>query len=108
MGTFALKKADTPDHENYTFVLFVIEEGTNSEQARKNLESLCEEWLPGRHEIEVVDVVDDFQVALDYNILLTPAVVIVEPEPRTTIHGDLSDTQKFVDALNLDIKENDK
>lgn len=102
MKPHALHREEKPEQEYYSFILFVINDGANSERARENLERLCKEWIPRRHEIKVVDVVEQFEVALDYNILLTPAVVVKDPEPRITIHGDLSNASKFVDALNLD------
>lgn len=102
MNPHALHREEKPEQEYYSFILFVISNGTNSERARENLERLCKEWMPGHHEIKVVDVVEQFDIALDYNILLTPAVVVKKPEPQITIHGDLSNASKFVDALNLD------
>lgn len=86
---------------HYSFILFIIRNGDNSERARKNIRRLCQKWLPDCHAITEVDVVEDFQTALDHNILLTPSVVITEPKPRVVIHGDLSDPNKFFDALNL-------
>lgn len=86
---------------HYSFILFVVKDGDNSERARKNLRRLCQKWLPDRHTITEVDVVEEFQKALDYNVLLTPSVIVTEPEPQVVIHGDLSDPDKFLDALNL-------
>ena len=85
----------------YSLILFVVPSGSNSIRARENLERLCEQYLPGRHEIRIVDVLQDFQTALDHNILLTPSVVVTAPAPRVTIHGDLSDTHQFIRALKL-------
>ena len=96
-----------PEGMHYSFTLFVISGGDNSERARDNLEHFCKKWLPGRHEIDVVDVLEDFQTALDYNILLTPSVVVTDPKPKVTIHGDLSDTRKFLDILNVHEEEDD-
>ncbi|MEX2574633.1 MAG: circadian clock KaiB family protein [Balneolaceae bacterium] len=98
-------KAPETGKMHYSFILFVIENGTHSKHARENLERLCKKWLPGSYHIDEVDVVKNFQTALDYNILLTPAVVITNPEPRMTIHGDLSDARSFVEALHLDQEE---
>lgn len=89
------------DQLYYSLILFTINEGAHSERAQKNLENLCSKYLPGQHTLKIVDVVEDFQTALDYDILLTPTVVITEPKPRITIYGDLSDTEKFLDLLNL-------
>ena len=97
-----MDKAEDTHTPCYFFVLFVIKDAENSKRAQTNLERLCEKWLAGKYQIDVVDVVDDFQSALDYNILLTPSVVVKHPEPQLTIHGDLSDPQNFIDALNLD------
>lgn len=85
----------------YSLILFIVNNGSNSVQARENLKRFCDERLPQRHEIRVVDVLEDFQTALDYNILLTPSVVVTGPEIKRTVHGDLSDTRKFAEALNL-------
>lgn len=90
-----------------TMVLFMVSDGSNSLRAKENLERLAEQYLSGRHRIEIVDVVKDFQTALEHNILLTPSVVITDPPPRITIHGDLSDPRKFVDALNLNREHDD-
>ncbi|MEX0608386.1 MAG: circadian clock KaiB family protein [Balneolaceae bacterium] len=90
------------EKELYSIILFVINDGAHSKRAEKKLKNLCEEWLPHRYDIEVVDVVKDFQTALDYNILLTPSVVITNPKPQVTIHGDLSDARKFIAALKLE------
>ena len=90
---------------HYSFILFVVENGDNSGRALENLKRLCQKWLPDQYSITVVDVVEDFQTALDYNVLVTPSVIVKEPEPRVLIHGDLSDPRKFIDALNLDKSE---
>lgn len=92
---------------HYSFILFIVKNGNNSERAQNNLNHLCEEWLPEDYTITVVDVVEDFQTALDHNILLTPAVIITEPEPEVVLYGDLSDSSKFIDALNLKSEKDD-
>lgn len=89
------------EEDKYSFVLFVIDNENNSVRATNNLKRLCEEYLPGRYTIEIIDVLENFNTALEYNILLTPSVVVVNPGPKKVIHGDLSDTAKFIKALNL-------
>lgn len=101
MKTPGEQKSGKSEQACYTFKLFIVKEGAHSERARKNLENLCSKWLPGRYYIEVIDVLESFNTALKYNILLTPAVVVTEPKPRITIHGDLSDTRKLLDVLNI-------
>jgi circadian clock protein KaiB len=85
----------------YRLILFVANAETNSSQARENLARLCEERLQGRYELRVVDVLEDYQTALEYNVLVTPCLVMVEPRPRVAIAGVLRDRDKVYAALRL-------
>ena len=105
MGQSKEQQDKQSQRAHYSFILFIVENGDNSGRALENLKRLCQKWLPGQHSITVVDVVEDFQTALDYNVLVTPSVIVTEPEPQVLIHGDLSDPNKFIDALNLDKSE---
>ncbi|MBC8264446.1 MAG: circadian clock protein KaiB [Anaerolineales bacterium] len=87
--------------ETYILRLFVAGDERHSRQARENLARLCEGRLKGRYELEIVDVLEDFRAALKDGVLVTPALIVVAPPPRVTILGNLSDTQKVLDALRL-------
>lgn len=86
---------------HYHLKLFVAGDEPNSYKAKKTIERLCESCLKGNYKLEVVDVLKDYQVALDNNILIAPTLVIVAPPPQTTIIGSLSETRKILDALGL-------
>lgn len=101
MKSTAENSVDNADMKNYSFLLFVVRGGSNSARAHRNLKQLCEKYLPGRHTIKTVDVMEDFQTALQHNILLTPTILVKEPKPEVIIYGDLSDPQNFVNALNI-------
>ena len=90
----------TAEGKKYVLRLFVAGDEANSKKARENLTQLCETHLRGQYEIEIVDVLEDFQAALDSNVLLTPALIVVAPEP-ITIFGSLSDNEKVLGALGL-------
>lgn len=83
------------------FRLFVAGDEQNSRQARENLTRLCEKYLNRRYEIEIVDVLEDFKSALENNVLLTPALMVISHLTKLTIFGTLSDTQKVLSALHL-------
>ena len=87
--------------ETYILRLFVAGNEPNSRQARENLARLCEGRLKGRYELEIFDVLEDFRAALKDGVLVTPALIVLAPLPRVTILGNLSDTQKVLDALRL-------
>jgi len=83
------------------FRLFVAGDEQNSRQARETLTRLCEKYLNRRYEIEIVDVLEDFKSALENNVLLTPALMVLSHLTHVTIFGTLSDTQKVLSALQL-------
>lgn len=86
---------------HYVLRLFMAGKGQNSTAALTNLHSLCAEHLKGRFTIETVDVVKDFQAAVKHNILVTPALILVAPQPSVVILGNLSDVPKVLKALRI-------
>ena len=86
----------------FKFRLYVAGGTQNSAQALANLTALCRAHLPDRHEIEVVDVLQEPKRALTDGILMTPTLVKFEPPPVRKIVGTLSKTQTVLQALGLD------
>lgn len=82
-------------------ILFIAGSGPNSVRARDNLQQVCETRLKGRYTLDVVDVLEDTHLALQHGILVTPALLVVEPDPPVTVLGDLADTGKLLKALRL-------
>lgn len=85
----------------YKFRLYVAGDALNSAQALANLGMLCREYLPDRHEIEVIDVFQEPKRALADAIFMTPALVKLAPSPVRIIVGTLSQTQPLLQALGL-------
>jgi circadian clock protein KaiB len=83
------------------FRLYVAGDAQNSTVAMDNLTALCREHLDGRHEIEVIDVFEDPQRALDDGIMMTPTVVRVDLTPTRKVVGNLSESAWVVHALGL-------
>jgi circadian clock protein KaiB len=86
----------------FKFRLYVAGDALNSAQAFANLDTLCREHLPDRHEIEVVDVFREPKRALADAIFMTPTLVKLSPSPVRRIVGTLSQTQPVLQALGLD------
>jgi circadian clock protein KaiB len=86
---------------HFKFRLYVAGEAPHSAQARANLTLLCTEHLPGRHEIEVVDVLCDPKRAMVDGILLTPMLVKHSPAPVRMIVGCLSKPETVLQALGI-------
>jgi circadian clock protein KaiB len=85
----------------FKFQLFVAADSLNSVQAMANLGLLCRTYLPGRFEIEIVDVFLEPLRALAEDIRMTPTLLKVSPRPSRRIIGTLSQTQRVLDTLGL-------
>jgi len=96
---------DSRKEKMYILKLYVANDEPNSRLARENLRHICNEHLKGRCQIEEVDVLKDFGAALKYRIFITPALVLVAPEPRAVVVGNLVDREKVISALRLRIDD---
>jgi circadian clock protein KaiB len=88
------------DAVEYRFRLFVAGDEPNSRLAEQHLRALCATHLPGRHRIEVVDVLEDFEAALAAHIMVAPALLLESPR-QATLFGNLADEHKVLAALGL-------
>lgn len=86
----------------FKFQLYIAGDALNSAQALANLTTLCQAYLPDRHETEVVDVFKDPQRALADGIFMTPTLIKLAPSPMRRIVGTLSQTQTVLQALGLE------
>ncbi len=94
-------RAGPPNVMKYCMRLFVAGGEPNSAIARESLDKICSTYLNGNCQVETIDVLKDFRPALEERVLVTPALVILEPGPRTVIFGNLTDTGKVLTALKV-------
>src|SRR4051812_38420524 len=71
--------------------LYVAGQTPKSLAAFANLKQLCEAHLFGKYDIEVVDLVENPQLAQGDQIVAVPTLVRKLPEPFKRIIGNLSD-----------------
>ena len=81
--------------------LYVAGQSPKSLTALANLKRLCEEHLPDRYEIEVVDLVENPRLAAGDEIIAIPTLVRRLPGPMRRIIGDLSDPERVIVGLQL-------
>ena len=84
-------------------MLFVADNDPNSALARENLDHICKEHLHADYTVTIVDVLEDFQAALDNDILLTPTLLVEGPRGRRTILGNLSEVDRIILALGSNV-----
>jgi circadian clock protein KaiB len=85
----------------FKFDLYVAGSGVNSLLAIANINALCREQLAGRHEIKIIDILQE--PPPDDNILLTPMLIKLSPAPICKIVGNLKDRNILLHLLGLPI-----
>src|SRR5688572_18966166 len=94
-------KADNDAVERWDLRLYVAGQTPKSLAAFANLKKLCDEHLAGRYSIEVIDLLEQPQLASGDQILAIPTLVRKLPEPLRKIIGDLSNTERVLVGLDL-------
>lgn len=88
-------------NNKYLLKLFITGQTARARQAIDNISRICEERMPGRYEVIVIDVLEDPQIAEDEKVIATPTLIKLLPPPLRRIIGDLSDTEKVLLGLDL-------
>lgn len=91
----------TGDVETWELRLYVAGRTPKSIKAFENLTKICEEHLPGRYKIEVVDLLENPRLAKEDQIVAIPTLVRKLPDPIRRVIGDLSNVEKTLVGLQL-------
>jgi circadian clock protein KaiB len=87
--------------ETWDLRLYTAGQTPKSLAAIKNLKRICEQHLPGRYHIEVIDLIANPRLAKDDQIVAIPTLVRKLPDPLRKIVGDLSDEARTLVGLQL-------
>lgn len=90
--------------ETYRLRLYVSGRTPRSQAAIRHLYEICEKDLAGRYELEIVDVLEQPQIAEDDKVLATPMLVRRLPPPIRRLVGDLSEREGVLLGLDLQAK----
>ena len=85
----------------YILKLYVTGQTARARAAIENLERLCREDLAGEYELQVIDVLENPQLAEDDRVLATPTLIKQLPPPLRRVIGDLSDKEKVLFGLDV-------
>jgi circadian clock protein KaiB len=91
------------DKDKYILRLYITGSTVRSKLAIVNLNKICEEYLDGRYELEVIDLYQHPGLAKDEQIIAAPTLIKRLPLPFRRIIGDMSDKEKVL--FGLDLKE---
>jgi circadian clock protein KaiB len=87
--------------EQWHLRLYVAGQSPKSLKAYANLIRMCEEHLEARYDVEIVDLVENPQLAAGDEIIAIPTLVRRLPAPMRKIIGDLSDSDRVLVGLQL-------
>jgi len=96
----AIKKS-----KNEAFMLKLYVTGTTPKSVRAiaNLKKICEEHLPGRYSLEVINLYEKPNLARGEQIIAAPTLIKKLPLPLRRVIGDMSDTEKVLVGLDLKV-----
>ena len=87
--------------EQWNLRLYVAGQTAKSITALANLKRICEQHLPGRYHIEIIDLVKQPKLAQGDQIVAIPTLVRRLPPPIKRVIGDLSDAERVMVGMDL-------
>ena len=89
------------DKHDYVLRLFITGHTEKSRRAVRNITRLCEEHLHGTYELEVIDVYQQPELAVEHQLVAAPTLFKVLPLPPRKMIGDMSDTGRVLAGLGI-------
>ncbi|HEY0678720.1 MAG TPA: circadian clock KaiB family protein [Chitinophagaceae bacterium] len=100
-GQVNVKKLQLESTNEYMLRLFITGATPNSVRALTNIKQICEEYLKGRYNLEIIDVYQQQELAEREQLIALPLLIKKTPLPERRMIGDLSDTKKVLLGLGI-------
>ena len=98
----AFEEALKKEGRKYVLRLYVAGMGPKSVQVIDNIKRICEEYLPGRYQLEVIDIYQFPIFAKDGQIVAAPTLIKELPPPLRKLIGSMANTDRVL--VGMDIK----
>lgn len=102
----AFERAARKKPSRYVLRLYVTGMTAKSIRAIENLKAICEEYLQGRYDLEIVDIYQHPVLMRGEQIIAAPTLIKKLPEPLRRLVGDMSDRDRVL--LGLDLRPKSK
>ncbi|MHB1238461.1 MAG: circadian clock KaiB family protein [Gallionella sp.] len=99
-ATFEQALLGTPE-KHYILKLYVAGSSPQSVRAIANVKKICDEYLHGRYELQIVDLYQQPQLAQGEQIIAAPTLIKKLPLPLRRIIGEMSNTERVLVGLDL-------
>jgi circadian clock protein KaiB len=91
--------SDAPGTMQFVLRLYIAGNAPQSMRALSNVRRLCHEQLNGRCDLEVIDIYQQPELALEAKLIAVPTLIRYSPPPLRRITGDLSSLQQLLSGL---------
>ncbi|WP_440950663.1 circadian clock KaiB family protein [Methanosphaerula subterraneus] len=81
--------------------LYIAGNSPRSQTAVENVKRICEEYLEGRCELEVIDIYQDLTTIPEDLVLAAPTLIRRLPLPLRRVIGDMTEKDKVLIGLDL-------
>ena len=88
----------------YTLKLYITNITPKIETGIGGLLRACDQTLKGHYELRIVNILDNPRMAEEDRILATPTLIRKEPPPSKRLIGDISNTDKVMAGLELNLR----
>ena len=85
----------------YVLRLYVTGMTPRSSRAVKNLQAICDEYLKGRYDLDVIDIYQQPVLTKGEQIIAAPTLIKKLPLPMRRIIGDMSNRERVLLGLDL-------
>jgi circadian clock protein KaiB len=90
-----------PAPERYVLRLYVTGMTPRSCQAIRNLQTICDERLAGRYDLDVIDIYQQPVLTRGEQIIAAPTLIKKLPLPMRRLVGDMSNRERVLLGLDL-------
>lgn len=90
----------------YLLRLYVTGNTAQCTRAIANVRKICDEFLEGRYDLEVIDLYQQPKLAKGEQIIAVPTLIKKLPLPLRRVIGDMSNTERVL--FGLDLRKKDK
>jgi len=93
--------APPPAADRYVLRLYVTGMTPRSTEAIRNLQAICDEYLEGRYDLDVIDIYQQPALAKGEQIVAAPTLIRKLPLPMRRLVGDMSKREHVLMGLDL-------
>ncbi len=93
-----------PGPANYVLRLFVTGNSARARRSVMNLQNFCQQFLPGRYQLEIVDIYQQPSLAREEQIVAAPTLIRRQPLPLRRLVGDFSDQERVASGLEVSLQ----